>query len=270
MQRKSIVCLLSLLLLAGCGPNYSRVNGARESMASNNRTFSYSHAISILMPHDAVAPRFQRARDACLNDKTLECTLVSASLDMQEGSKETGASADLDVALPHGKLADFEKVLLDPLPQDRFGKVLVASRSTQAENVGGRIADTDRKIAQLTAYRDSLAALAKRADTNVNDLIKLESELSKVQNDLDEALAAKRDLGVSVAKESLHATLSEKSALFDPIARVWSNGLDEFVASTASAIDFLIRAVPWLPIVAGGVFLISLSWRLFRRKKPAA
>ena len=50
MQRKSIVCLLTLLLLAGCGPYSSNYGGNRVSRASDNRTFSYSHAIAILMP----------------------------------------------------------------------------------------------------------------------------------------------------------------------------------------------------------------------------
>jgi len=36
----------------------------------------------------------------------------------------------------------------------------------------------------------------------------------------------------------------------------------------------VIAAVPWLPIVAGGIFLVSWLWRLFRRRQkvivPAA
>ena len=260
MQRKSIVCLLTLLLLAGCGPYSSNYGGNREFRPSDNRTFSYSHAIAVLMPHDSVEPRFERARDACLNDKALECMLVSASLNMREGSKEVGASAELrrrPAARQAGGFRESASRSFAARPFRQSAGALRAARKRKMSAAESSISTARSHSSR--AYRDSLAALAKRPDTNVNDLIKLESELSKVQNDLDEALATKRDLGVSVAKESLHAVLSEKSALFDPIARVWSNGLDEFVGSTASAIDFLIRAIPWLPIVAGGVFLIRFS-----------
>jgi uncharacterized protein (DUF2384 family) len=274
MSRKSIICLFAVLLLAGCGRSplgtgYA-VTYPEQLRDSNVQTFSYTHFLRLVMAHDSVKPRFERARDLCLRDTALGCKLIAAAISVNDSAYVTGDQASLAVALPHDKVAVFEKALLESLPQDGSDKVSVRSRTTSAENVTTEASDTDRKITQLTAYRDKLAALAKRSDLSVADLMKVEAELSKVEGDLDAALSDKRNVGERVAKERLTVSLGEKQALDAPIARVWHNAVDTFVESTANAIDFLIRIIPWLPIIAGGVFLISLFWRWFRRKKVAA
>ena len=273
MSRKSIVCLFAVLLLAGCGRSplgtgYA-VTYPEQLRDSNAQTFSYTHFLRLVMAHDSVKPRFERARDLCLRDAALGCKLIAAAISVNDNAYVTGDQASLAVALPHDKVAVFEKALLEPLPQDGSDKVSVQSRTTSAENVTTEASDTDRKITQLTAYRDKLAVLAKRSDLSVADLMKVEAELSKVEGDLDAALSDKRDVGERIAKERLTVSLGEKQALSAPIARVWHNAVDTFVESTANAIDFLIRVIPWLPIVAGGVFLVSLFWRWFRRRKAA-
>jgi hypothetical protein len=278
MLRKTVISMFVILLLAGCGqraPSYTSYGGYPMELRAdlrepNAQVFSYSHFLALTMRRDSVKPRFERARDKCLHDATLNCKLISASLSVNGYAGSNNAEANLQVALPHDQIAAFEQKLLEPLPQDTSENVIVRSRSTIAENVSDQAADTDRKIAQLTNLRDNLAALAKRPNLSIEDLIKVETELSKAQGDLDEALAQKRDVGEHVAKERLDIALSEKVDLMSPIALVWRNAVGSLVESTASAIDFLIRVVPWLPIVAAGVFLVSLFWRLFRRKKPAA
>jgi hypothetical protein len=199
MSRKSIVCLFAVLLLAGCGRSplgtgYA-VTYPEQLRDSNAQTFSYTHFLRLVMAHDSVKPRFERARDLCLRDAALGCKLIAAAISVNDNAYVTGDQASLAVALPHDKVAVFEKALLEPLPQDGSDKVSVQSRTTSAENVTTEASDTDRKITQLTAYRDKLAVLAKRSDLSVADLMKVEAELSKVEGDLDAALSDKRDVG---------------------------------------------------------------------------
>ena len=223
------------------------------------------------MPRDSVSPRFERARDACLNDKMLNCTLVSASLNLPNSKGDAGyVVGELDVALPHDKVEIYEKTVLKPLPQDQDGKVAVESRNTQADNVGNQVVDLDRRIAQLTNYRDNLTALTKRSDTKADDLIKLESELSKAQSDLDEALASKRDVSASISKERLHVSLTEKPSAFEPVARVWNNAADIVSLSTSAILSVLIAMAPWLAFALCVALLVWIIRRVFRRKKPGA
>jgi Domain of unknown function (DUF4349) len=282
MPRNLIIGLAALVVLAGCGQpttgyHRSYYNAAPPAMYETLKAdvggepvqaFSYSHFLNLAMAHDSVKPRFERARDLCLHDATLDCKLIAASISASDDA--TGDEASLTVALPHDKIAVFEKSLLDSLPQDGSAKVAVLSRSTNAENVVTEASDSDRKLAQLTSYRDKLAALAKRTDLSVGDLMKVEAELAKVESDLSAALAEKRDVTERVAKERLTVSLGETQDWSAPLARVWQNASGALVDSTASALEFLIRALPWLPIFAAGIALAAWIWRLVRRRKQAA
>jgi hypothetical protein len=221
------------------------------------------------MTHAAVKPRFERARDKCLHDAALNCKLITATISANASGYAAGDEATLAVALPHDKVAQFENSLLEPLNEDGSAKVNVQGRSTSAENVATQASDNERKVAQLTAYRDRLEALAKRSDLSVADLMKVEAELAKVQGDLDAALAEKRDIGERITREYLTVSFGETEAAAAPIAQVFSEAGDTLVESTAAALGFLIRALPWLPIVGGGVLLVAWLWRLVRRKKTA-
>jgi hypothetical protein len=281
MSRKLPIVLFTTLLVAGC----SRHNIAPAMLAESEappllnlaaapasmvpaQIFSFSHALSLFMAHDAVRARFERARERCLHDTALHCRLVSAS----ENEAGEAVSAHLEVALPHDGIAVFEAGLLKPLVQDKDG-VEVGARSTQMQSVETQASDTDRKVAQLTRYRDGLAALAKRPDLNVSDYIRVQQELSQTEASLDEALAAKRDIEGRIARESLSVDLMQRAApteVVSPIVQVWRDAYGTLVDSTAEMLRFVIQLVPWLPILAGGFFLLRWLIRIARRRSGVA
>lgn len=262
MLRKFGLCLAAALFLAGCNDyggkgDYLASQFAGGDGQGGSAAFSYTHRLALIVPHGGVKKSFETARDACLKDKTLVCDLSSASLNSGENSD----SARMVVALPHDKVAVFEKILTD-------SGASVQSRSTTAENVTAQASDNDRKIAQLTAWRDRLAELSKRSNLSVADAMKIGEDLSKVEADLEAALAEKRAIATRIAKETVTVAFNEKEAALAPFTRVFANAGDTLIGSTASAIAFLIMILPWLPIVLAGLWLIRWLWT--RRKKPAA
>jgi hypothetical protein len=282
MVRHSLAIFACVLLLAGCGDHslvgtgLARRGAPMMDMVSAGappqpaQQFSYSHTWNLIMGHGAVAPRFERARAACLRDRTLSCRLVSANLTVGDPPDNPVTFATLQVLLPHGQLDAFEKGLRQPLPGEAAGDVIVTSRATQAQSVENEAGDTERKVAQLTAYRDRLATLAQRPNLSVDDIIRLESEQSRVQGELDDAVAHKRDLTDGIARESVTVQLMERTVPTGPFLRVLNEAGETFVDSAASALEFVIAAVPWLPILAAGLFLVSWLWRLFRRRREKA
>lgn len=278
MVRHTIAFVACVVLAAGCdrpSGNFLKTNavsgGLMADMAAPPpapaQQFSYSHSWSVRMGHGAVAPRFARARDFCLRDKALHCKLVSANI--QSGDEGGTATASLAVQLPHGALDRFEQALLAPVGGEKAGDAAMVSRSTQAQSVETEASDTARKVAQLTAYRDRLADIAKRPNLTVDDIIKIEAERGRVQVDLDDATGHQRDLTDGIARESVTIDLLERVEPVGPLTQAFRSAGSTLADSAASALLFAIAAVPWLPIVAGGIFLVSWLWRLFRRRRTA-
>jgi len=292
MVRKSILFLACALLLAGCGDRSAPGRGqdhydvrgglmnrimpapmmadlvASPTPSGDSQQFSYSHNWNLEMPRAAVVARFRRARDLCLTDRTLDCKLTSANL--VSGNGDDGfVSATLAVELPHAKLDTFERALLAPVAGESRGAAVMTSRATQAQSVETEAGDASHKVAELTAYRDRLADIAKRPNLAIDDVIKLEAERARVESDLDTALATARGLTAGIARESVTIQLSERSEAVGPFGRVWRDAGDVLAGNAADALLFLIGALPWLPILAAGIYAVSWLWRLFRRRQKA-
>jgi hypothetical protein len=294
MVRTSILFMACALLVAGCGDRAARpmqlragVNGvpppeinvpadspapADTISTPATQQFSYTHSWSLRMPRGNVSPRFARARDLCLQDKALGCRLISANISQGDGTPDSETSASLEVQLPHTALVPFERALLAPLHGEKPGEAIMVSRQTQAQSVETQAADTGRRVAQLTGYRDRLAALEKRPNLSVDDLIKLEGEESRVQSELDAATGLQRTLNDGIAREDVTIQLNETAPPVEevgPIAQAWRDAGNTLAENTASALRFAIGAVPWLPVLALAIFVIAWSWRLFRRRQKA-
>jgi hypothetical protein len=288
MRRTALVCCVALVL-AACGRSNDRETTISLPMRSAapmnmlapapafvpppditvstnaNALFSLQHDLTVTMPHNSVAVRFQAARDACLKDKSLQCTLTSASLTMS-----TTVEAELQVALPHDKVGTFEKRLLTRLPQDGNGRVEITSSNISTENQTQSAADIDRELAQATAYRDSLEALAKRSGLTVDEVIKIHSELEQAQTAVDNAEAAKRASATNIGLERMNISLQEAFVpppAPSPFADFWRNATAVLAASTADMLLSVIGVLPWLPIVFVGLWVVA---RILRRRRVKA
>ncbi|MBL6852549.1 MAG: DUF4349 domain-containing protein [Alphaproteobacteria bacterium] len=288
MVRTIVIAISCAVLLAGCdrAPEVARQMNltrdetapvgspspaaglATEATVPAQQQFSYTHSWAVVMAHGTVAPRFARARDLCLHDPSLDCRLVSANM-TSSGDNLDSVSATLEVQLPRGKLDGFEHALLAPVKGEAAGDAVMQSRSTQAQSVETAAGDTARKVAQLTAYRDRLADIAKRPNLSVDDIIKIEAERARVQGDLDEATGQQRTLTSGIAREDVSITLSERTVPVGRFASFFSEAGETLTDSAANALLFAIGAVPWLPLLVLLVWLVSLLWRWFLRRRTA-
>jgi uncharacterized protein DUF4349 len=280
MHRHFSVCAASILLLAGCSernaayapPPPAPPPPPAMAFAAEAQSFSYSHTLWLSIPKGTIEPRFERARDACLQNAELHCNLISASINRNDNAYSTYANAALLVSLPHDQIGAFETILRSPLNAESPDAVTVTSRSTQQQNVTRDAADTDSKIAELTNYRDRLAALQDRPGLNVAELIQAAAELSKTQSQLDQLQRHSRDTRERIAREQLSVNLAERvgASIFEPVNRALANVRENFVRSLADAVEFLVGVVPWLPIYGAGLYVLAWSVRRMRRSRVKA
>jgi hypothetical protein len=272
------VCALSMLLLLTACERYAMAPAAQmQALALAQQpggdAFAYSHSLQLEMDRDMIMPRFERARDSCLQDQAISCTVLSASARMDERNAYRSSYAQLVVLVPHDMVAPFEQRLLQLIEGERAGPVSIRSRSTDVGNVTTESTDIDQRLVQLTDYRDRLSGLMNRRDASVDELIKLAGELSSAQSNVEQFSAKKRDVAQRVAKDRLSIGFSERAgvtAAMLPLVLAWGNGLETLSESAANALTFVIAIIPWLPIIALAFYFLLRLLQIVRKRRQGA
>ena len=269
--------LAFLLVLGGCDKPSSAPPPAPAvapspmpdaAAATRNIKLAYSHDMRVEMPAASVQTRYDRAIKECLGDVKLGCVVLNTSFGIAELVGVPHPNATLTVRLAHNAVAAFEADLLAPLPGETSSDAILRSRSTTADDLTAAIADVERRQTQLTDYRDRLTELLRRPDVKVEDLIKIESELSSIQSQLEAFAAQKKALDQRVDTEKLtvyFSTRDENGSFLGPIVRAWDQAGRVLGDNTGLALRFLIGALPWLPLIALGLVLVRLIFRRWRR-----
>jgi hypothetical protein len=291
LMLRSVCAIVVLLALGGCdrdksgtpaydmavaaAPAPARMMAGKREAIPEGPKLAYSHDLSIETKADSVKQRFEQIRDACLNGTVAGCVLLRADIAVQGFEKGRHPVATLSVRLPHDAVAPFEQIVLKLLPGEQASDVAVLSRSTSAEDLTAVIQDGDRRLAQLSDYRERLNQLAKRADAKVDDMIKVEGELSTTQSQIEELTAEQNRLNQRVATEMETVQIAGRVSVGtgSDIAEVWHRAGELLDLSIADALQFLIQAVPWvialivvlvlLPITR---VLIRVLWRAGRKR----
>jgi len=269
--------LVILLIIGGCQKSSSIPPPAPAAVpsplgsvaASRNVKLAYSHNLQLEMPATSVKPRYDRAIKSCLEDAKFNCVVLNTSISLGDPSGVPSPSATLSVRLPHDAVAPFEAELLKPLPEEAAGDAILRSQSTTADDLTAAIADLKQRQAHLTDYRDRLTELLKRPDVKVEDLIKIESELSNTQSQIESIAAQKKTLDQRVETESLSISLESRSdnagSFFAPVIEAWDQAGQILGESTAAALRVCIGVLPWLPIIIIGLLLVRFTFRRWRR-----
>ncbi len=283
MARATHLLLAALLLLVACDNKGTSSSESAASSGSNagraganllleqpaiKEKLAYRHDIGMEMPMESIAPRFERARDACLKNSNLNCTLMQANISTANNTANVSAFATLSVRLPHAVIDDFQNDLLKPVAGEKEGDVILSRHSIQAEDLSAAFADVDRRLAQLMDYREKLTALAKRPDAKVEDLIKVESELSSVQSQIESLTGQQSKLNERITTEILNIDLRAKpdvTGISAPVVQAWRQGGRVLGENAGNALRFSIGALPWLPLIIIAVFIIRLIFRRMRR-----
>lgn len=285
-MKRFVALALVALTLAGCGderktdatgsrmpaayamaapPPPAPAGGPQEQAIKPK--LAYSHRLALEMAADKIAPRYERARAMCLGDAKMGCILVQASIAGGDARARQLPYASLTVRLPHDKIALFEQALLAPLEGEAKGEPIVRERSTDAEDLTYALLDVERRLAQLTDYRDRLVALAKRGDAKVDDLIKIEEKISEVQSQIEALQAQQRSLNQRVDTEVLSISLAPIAGIENvrsPLAEAWRQAGQVLGESAARAFTFLVMAIAWIPVALILLVVLRLLWRVVR------
>lgn len=170
----------------------------------------------------------------------------------------TDLSGSITISVPSDKLDDTMKRL------DELGDVV--SRHTSSDDVTLQYTDTESRLATMRASVDRVRALMAQA-TKIEDIVALESELSRRQADLESLEAQLRNLKDQVAMSPISVQLSaDRSQLADSGGGFLSGLKAGWKAFTASVVILLTALGALLPfLVALAIVVVPLVWFLRQR-----
>ncbi|MFT7532696.1 MAG: hypothetical protein ACI9FD_003729 [Gammaproteobacteria bacterium] len=253
-----IVGLFLVLNVTGCSE--SSVDGAASSAKMDITTeanqkergkfLAYAHRISVDLPEEEINPRFQKIIYLCTNDEKHQCTILHSSFNSRDHDssnielriKPEGVATIIDLASVGGQLSN---------------------QSTDVEDLGDSIVDNQKRLEMLQKYRKRLEVLELKSANDVESLIKIASELSSVQSDLEYAEGKKAKLLQRVQMDIVNISLYSRNTLsfWDPIADAigdFGSNLAEGISQAITAVAFLL---PWLLILILLICVVRIIWR---------
>jgi hypothetical protein len=197
MQNLHALALLLCSLTACASSNAELASPATELMGEaefhgapgGGRLIIRSASIDVTVLEPDEAARQLEARAEALSGYIRDSTIGEDSVTLQARIPATKLTAFLDEAAALGS---------------------TTRRVLSGEDVTDRYSDLTAKINNLGALRDRLRVLLNRA-TDVDEVLKVERELTRVQTEYDAAMTEKMRMDEDVTLSAVHVTLNEKT-----------------------------------------------------------
>lgn len=191
----------------------------------------------------------------------VKCEVVSSSI--SSATPNTVPSGEISMrVVPEdaGKL--FSQI-------EKLGKV--AEHSTAREDLTTSVIDTEAKLKNLTAFRDSLRAMLAKPSVKVSDLVEIQKQLADTQAELDSETAQRKVLANQTEKVAVEVSFrtddAHRTSPWQSISAALSEAVPTLAESTASLINTVFAILPWLVVIVPVVWLVVRAWKRFRRRK---
>lgn len=246
------LAILTTLAVSACSRNSLARGGAALELRADQEhgTLSREHSATVEVPETELDARFQRLADRCKTDAAHHCTILQS--DVSTGQYASGLI----------------KLRIDPGAVEEliaFAASLgtLEHRSTKVEDLAEAIQDTQSRVEMLTNYRKQLLELQAKAATNIEAAIKIASELSTVQNNLEKATgeAAFQAKRTTTDVVTVLFSVTEQKAFWRPIRDAMRDFFGNLSNGVSQAITAVAYILPWLLVVIPGLYLVRFLWR---------
>jgi hypothetical protein len=263
--------LVACLFLSACSepsdtgsPSNSILAETPQIQQSNvGKSVAISHTFALQLDSRVVEATQQKHLAEC---RKLGCKVLSTRIDRWTPSRVTAMTS---VRIAPDALASFIAVV-SASPAE------VVSHVETAEDKSVPLLDVEKRLEAKLALRDRLTAMLRESGAKTAaDLIAIETELARVQGDI-EAATAERDFLRSITetvKVDVHYTgISRQLGGVDfyPIERAIGGIGQTLVSSLAALISFMAALVPWSPVIVLVLWGMRRGLRRWKRRDASA
>jgi len=244
--------VLTTLAISACSRNSLARSGAALELRADqeHETLAREHSVTVEVAESELDGRFQRLADRCKTDSAHHCTVLQSDV-----STGRFASGLIKLRIDPGAV---EELIAFAVSLGRL-----EHRSTKVEDLAEAIQDTQSRIEMLTTYRKQLLELRAKAATNVDAAIKIASELSTVQSNLEQAngQAAFQTKRTTTDIVTIRFSVTEQKAFWRPIGESFRDFFGNLSNGISQAITAVAYILPWLLVVIPGLYLVRFLWR---------
>lgn len=231
-----------------------------ESRIEERRSYTLS-----FVDAEPLVAMYRDVQQAC--QTSTDCQIEQGSLNTPRYANANGHLA-LRIVREQVDSADALRLIADS-PQLSGSDVTRNDRSQQ-------MIDTDARLAQQIVLRDRLKELAEQgrgfSERRIQDLLKVERELARVQADIESMQGRQRHLtrvtdsvAVNVRFEQQRRIEPAQYGVFSPLLRALDRSIELFFESVGQVILVVVFLTPWVVIGIPALWLLSRLWRPLRR-----
>jgi len=260
MLKQVISLFIILVTISACSkkdisePNERISDNFSKSVVSEQKKdkyMSYEHFITVDVREENIVQSYKDTIEACTKDTVNGCMILDSSISSGE---YPAAHIRLRIK-PEG-------VVKIKTGVSSKGKVI--QESTHVEDLAKPIVDNENRLKMLESYRDRLLALQKKVTNDIDALIKLSSELSNVQLELEQAKGENVFLLQRVTMDivNINFQVSLSRSFWKPISKSLSSFSHNLSDSISGTIVVFAYVLPGAILI---IFIIS-AIRYSRRK----
>jgi hypothetical protein len=255
-----------MLIIACVTPSCSKKNtenslsgGSFDSETNQRRKdsyLSYEHFFTIDTTAENLSKNYKDTIQSCVKDEKFECTILDSRI-----STGKYPSAQIRLRLKPEGVKDIINVASDK------GKIV--QESTHIEDLAKPIVENKQRLDMLESHRARLLALQEKAADDVESLIRVSSELSKVQSEIELAKGKKAFLHQRVSMDivNLNFQVEYHRSFWRPIRESlseFSNNLSDGIAGTIIVVAYLL---PGFIVLLVMFVVVRIVWKKIRRNK---
>ena len=202
------------------------------------------------------------------------CTAAGATVCQVVGSSTTRLGRDdlvaqLEIRAAPAFIARFREGMANDA-REAGGRV--AAASTESEDLSRSLIDTEARLRAQTTLRDRLQGLLATRSGSLEDLLKVETELARVQGEIDAQQSMLTEMRMRVATSRLSIEYRSAGQLapdsaFAPVAHAVQGALSAMMTTLGVMITLLAVLVP-VGLIAGPIVWFMLRRRQAAKKSP--
>ncbi|WP_428152073.1 DUF4349 domain-containing protein [Brevundimonas sp.] len=235
---------------------------AQTPVAVNAPRIAYVYHYGLEVPVDRAPGLMARHEQACASAGAAVCQVIGSDT-TRIGQDDL--TARLEIRATPAFITRFRNGLANDA-REAGGRV--AQTSTESEDLTRSLVDTEARLRAQTTLRDRLQGLLATRSGSLEDLLKVETELARVQGEIDAQQSMLVEMRTRVATSRLSIEYRSAGQLapdsaFRPVVQAVQGAFAAMMATVGVLITILAILIPI------GLIATPIVWFILRRRRAA-